>query len=449
MSAIPPGIEPLVLSFSVAFTQPSFQRFTLVLVGAILTRGDRTLTRILQTMHGHLHGHASSYHRLFSRRVWSLWPLARVLAAAVLECVPADRPVCLAVDDTAEMHRGSHVWGKGRHHDAKRSSHTHIVWLYGHRWVVLSVLVRFPFASRPWALPVLVALYRTKEHNRAEGHRHKTPPELARQLLAVMMHWFPQRKFILLGDGGYASHGLARFCSRHRDRATLISRFRPDAALYQPPPPPRKGRSGRPRVKGRKLPTPQQTVARRRRTRAVVDWYGGQSRRVSLLSAVGCWYRAGEGLVPLRWVHVRDRDGTHRDDWIFSTDPDLSPDRIVSLFTGRWSIEVTFQEARAHLGLESTRVWTKASVLRAAPCLLGLFSVVSLIFAEYARTHRVVPQQTLWYAKPHVTFSDALATVRRLLWPQMFLHAPSAAAAWKNLPPPFRQAILGELCRAA
>lgn len=450
MVALPPEVEPVVLPLSIAFTHPTFQRFVLLLVAAILTPGRHTTANLLRTVRPMLDGHPSSYHRLFSGRVWSLWPLGKALAAAVLAWVALDQPLRVVVDATAELHKGKHVWGKGRHHDARRSSHQHTVWLYGHKWVVLSILVDLPFASRPWALPVLVALCRTPEHDRACGRPHRTPIDLTRGLLAALLRWFPARRFIVLGDGDFASHDLARFCHRHRDRLTLVSRFRPDAVLHQPPPRRRKGQKGRPRVKGARLPTPREVVAnRRRRARAEVDWYGGQRRRVSLVSAAACWYRSGRGLAPLRWVHVRDRQGTHRDDWLFCTDPALEPQRIVSLFTGRWSTEVTFQEARAHLGLETTRVWTQASVLRVAPCRLGLFSVVSLIFAGHARTHRVAPQQTPGDAKTRITFSDALATVRRLLWPRVLLNTPSATAAWKNLPPPLRQIVMEQLCRAA
>jgi hypothetical protein len=203
------------------------------------------------------------------------------------------------MDDTTAQHRGKKVYGKGCHHDAVRSSHTHVVWRWGHRWVVLAISVKLPFTWRRWALPVLAALYRTKELNQTEGRRHKTAPDLARQLMAVLIHWFPQRKFIFLGDGGYASHELARFCHRHRRHATLVSRFHKDANLYDLPPKV-KGRKGRPRIKGKKLPSPEDVVATSRRTRSTVNWYGGGDRRVELVSDTGHWYKAGRGLVPIR-----------------------------------------------------------------------------------------------------------------------------------------------------
>src|SRR2546421_2275414 len=222
MLSLPKAAEPLLSRFSIAFTKPTFQRAMVLFVGFVLTAGRHTLTRTLSTVHSLTRGYFGSYHRVFSRARWSSWPLGKVLAAAVLELVPVDQPVLCDVDDTTAQHRGKRVYGKGRHRDPLRSTRTHNVWIFGHLWVVLAINVKFPFCSRPWALPVLCALYRTRELNEREGRRrHKTPIMLARQLMAGLMHWFPERRFILLGDGHYASHELARCCPRHRRRLTL------------------------------------------------------------------------------------------------------------------------------------------------------------------------------------------------------------------------------------
>jgi hypothetical protein len=449
MLALPSAAEPLFMSLSVAFTQPTFQRVIPLAVGAILTMGRRTVTSVLRTV-GHLaRGHSSSYHRVFSRAAWSLWPLGRVLATAILKLLPSDEPVLVPMDDTTAQHRGKKVYGKGCHHDAVRSSHTHVVWRWGHRWVVLAISVKFPFTSRRWALPVLAALYRPKELSEAEGRRHQTAPELARHLMAVLIHWFPERRFVFLGDGGYASHELARFCHRHRRHGTLVSRFHGDANLYDTPPSRSKGRSGRPRIKGPKLPAPQDVVKRSRRTQATVDWYGGGQRRVEWVSRTGHWYKAGKGLVPIRWVFVHDLQGTHRDEYFYTTDTGLSPEQIISWFTARWPIETTFQEVRAHLGFETTRQRVAKSVLRTAPCLLGLFSAICLIFAEHARRHPVRPAATVWYAKKELTFSDAITTVRRLFWSRTVFEKPSDHDAFAKLPRRLRDLLLDQLCRAA
>jgi len=447
MFTLPKAAEPLIAAFSVAFSRPTFQRVVVLLVGAILSLRRRTVTSVLQAAGPLARGHWSDFQRVLCRAAWSCWPLGKVLAALVLELIPKDQPVVAPVDDTAVPHKGKKVWGKGRHHDAIRSTHSHVVWLWGHRWVTLALNVKFPFSSRPWALPVLCALYRPEDQNRSAGRRHKTPIDLAMQLIAALIHWFPERKFILVGDGGYASHELARFCWRHRRQVTLVSRFHPQANLYDPPAGTRAPKGGRPRLKGRKRAAPATVVPQSHGQRFTVRWYGGQTRRVELTSGTGHWYKGGAGLVPVRWVFVHDVQGRHRDEYLYTTDPTLRPDQIVSLFTGRWSIEVTFQEVRAHLGFSTPRNWSANSVQRTAPCLLGLFSLVSLIFARHARDQRVRPGGTGWYTKTEVTFSDAITVVRRLFWAAVLKQALQHTRVTK-LPTRLRLTLLDYLSRA-
>ncbi len=454
MLRIPAAAEPLLASFFVAFSQPTFQRFALLVLGAIVTPGRRTVAAVLRTMRPLARGHFSSYHRVLSGARWSLWAVGRVLARAVLAHVPEGQPVVLAVDDTVARHRGPKVYGRGCHRDPTRSSHGITVRCWGHRWVVMAVMVRFPFASRPWALPVLAALFRNRALCERQGRRFKSWPQLARQLLAVMIHWFPGRRFILLGDGGFATHELAWFCHRHRRHVTFVFRFYDDACLHALPPANQKrGRGrGRPAKRGVKLPRPKQAVAAAGRlARATVDWYGGGRRDVDLIGAAGGWYRDGRGLVPIRWVFVRDRAGTHRDEYFAATDPTLRPGQIVGLYTGRWPIETTFQEARAHLGLETPRQRCERSVLRTTPCLLGLFSVVCLTYAAHARRRRRIgpTNAAAWYDKAEPTFSDAIATVRRLTWEETILRTRCRARGRNKWPLPLRELLLECLARAA
>jgi hypothetical protein len=287
MAILPEPVRSLVQPFADAFTRPTFQRFVTLMAGAVLETGRRTITNLLRTVRGLAPGHPSSYHRVFSRRRWSTWTLAHALAEAILRRCHGHCPIPLAGDDTVDEHPGDHVYGKGRHRDPVRSTKSYTAWRWGHKWVVLAVLVKFPFATRPWALPVLVALYRTPGWNRAHGRRHKTPARLLRQLVAVLIRWFPHHRFLLAGDGGFGSHEMARFAHRHRRRLTLISRFVPDANLYEPPPVVVGKRNGRPRKKGAKLPKPEATVAERSRTALNVAWYGGGRRDIEAVSATG------------------------------------------------------------------------------------------------------------------------------------------------------------------
>lgn len=448
MRSIPRVAEPLIREFGPAFTQPTYHRFIILLFAAIVTTGRRTVTNVLRTVESLAPGHPSSYHRVFSRRRWFHWRLAHGLAGFILRHFVPEGPVPVCGDDTVDEHRGQKVFGKACHRDAVRSTHSFTAYRWGHKWVVLAVLVAFPFSRRLWALPVLVALYRSKDWDRRHRRRHKTPSELMRQLLAVLIHWFPERKFVFAGDGGYGTHPLACFAHRHRSRLTLVSRFYPDANLYAPPPAAKGKRNGRPRKKGRKLSTPEQTVKRSSRSRLTVAWYGGGQRRIEVVSQTSHWYKAGAGLVPIRWVFVHDRDGTHRDEYFFATDPDMIPKTIVETFTGRWSIETTFQELRAYLGLETTRGWCERTVLRAAPCLFGLYSVVALIYAQLP-ANRTRSSAIEWPGKIDRTFSDAITAVRRVLWTDWVFGTPDHHTAFSKLPRPIRTVLLYALAPAA
>lgn len=450
MLPLPQVTEPLLMGLGIAFTEPTFKRILPLLVGAIVLRGRRTVTSVLWAMRGLVPGHMTDYHRVFSRAAWVLWPLAKVLATfavALAEEHGVEGWIPVAADDTVAQAKGKRVYGKGCHHDSVRSTHSHTVWRWGHRWVVLAILVHFPWARRPWALPVLVALYRPKELNEAEGRRHKTPIDLSRGLFATLLHWFPGKKFVFLGDGGYASHEFASFFHRHRRRAALVARFHGDAALYDPPPPYRG--QGRPPVKGRRRKSPQQVVTGARLQNKTVDWYSGAKRKVKTCDRVGHWYKGGGGLVPIRWVFVRDNTGTRRDEYFYTTRPEFDAATLIHLFTCRWSIETTFQEMRAHLGFETTRGWARKTVLRVGPCLLGLFSVVCLIYHEHLRRHPLRLGHRPGYHKAEPSFSDAIATVRQLFWEKTLFAQPHFRKAVQKVAPSLKQFLLDVLCQAA
>lgn len=277
-------------------------------------------------------------------------------------------------------HRGKKVYGKGCPCDAVRSTHSYTAYRWGHKWVVLAILVKFPFAMRPWGLPVLAALYHSEEGNAKYGRRHQTPSERMRQLLAVLLRWFPERRFRFTADGHLATHELAAFAHRHRKRLAMVSKFYPDANLSASPPASSgKKPLGRPRCKGKQLPKPENLVAKTRRWQKLhVAWYGSGGRDIAVVSQTAHWYRSGHGLVPVRWVYVRDGTGTHRDEYFFTTDPERTAHQIVESYTGRWNIETTFQEMRSYLKLEKTRGWSKETVLRTGGCLFGLYSVMAL-----------------------------------------------------------------------
>jgi hypothetical protein len=357
--------------------------------------------------------------------------------------------VLLAGDDTVTEHPGPRVFGKGRHRDGMRSTHSYTAYRWGHTWVVVSVLVKLPFATRPWALPVLVALYRSPEWDRLHGRHHKTPAHLARLLLARLVRWFPERHFIFVGDSGYGTSETARFCSTHRRHLTLVSKCYGDAALYAPPPPRTRRTMGRPRVKGQKLASPQEIVANTAtRASLIVTWYGGTVRDIEVVTGTGHWYRIGEALVEVRWVYVHDCTGTHRDEYFLTTDMSMKPQQIVACYTHRWSIETTFQECREYLKLESPKGYGQQTVRRFTPCLFGLYTVVVLLYLQLpcpSNTRRAI----FWRGKTTVTFSDMMTCVRRVVWEQWVFQTQAASQEFSKLSPSLRDTILYALAPAA
>ncbi len=443
--AFPIEAAPLLAALQPAFTQPTFQRFALLMTAALLSTGRRTIANLLRSLGPLANGHKTSYQRVFSDASWSTLQLACLLARFVVARLLPDGPILLAGDDTVDGHKGKRVYGKARHRDPVRSSHSYTAWRYGHKWVCLAVLVRFPFATRPWALPLLIDLYRSAEQNRQRQRPHRTPAQLMCRLLRLMLLWFPHRRFVFVGDAGYGSHEVARFCWRHRARLTLVSKLHPDANLHEPPPPYRG--KGRPRQKGVKLPKPRQAAAAATLKAVEVGWYGGGKRRVAYSSGVGSWYKAGAGLVPIRWVFVRDHSGTHRDEYFFTTDSTLTVESIIAHYTSRWNIETTFQELRGYLGLETTQGWCQATVLRLAPCLFGLYTAVALLYAALPASKR--SGSIAWPGKQVVTFSDALTAVRRWLWAEGVFPQIENGTILEKLPAALQEFIFSALAPAA
>jgi DDE superfamily endonuclease len=435
-----------------ALTRPTYHRLVLLALAAILTVGGRTIANLLRCLGGLAPGHSSSYHRVLSHRRWSSRRLARRYLAAVLKRFAPEGLVEVAGDDTVTEHPGAKVYGKGCHRDPVRSTHSFTAYRWGHKWVVLALLVRFPFCRRRWALPLMVALYRPEE-KATDGlpkRAHKTPADLLGQMLRILIRWFPDRTFVCSADGNYATHELAELAAANPQRLQFVSKFYPDANLFEPPPPYVKGQSqGRPRVKGKELPKPAQVVHDTlKRPVLTVAWYGGERRRVEVVTGTGWWYKSGRPLIPVRWVFVRDRTGTHRDEYFFTTDVRMSPKTMIEIYTGRWNIETTFQEARSYLGLETTRGRSRNTVLRAEPSLLALYTMVVWLYAELPVRYRRV-RVVDYVSKRDVTFSDAITAVRRWLWVEGVFSLTGHREAFEKLGRPLRQILLQGLAPAA
>lgn len=359
---VPTGAMPVLSMFRPALSTPTAHRFLVRALAAVLTTGQHTVR-------ARAPGPVASSPRGFSQRRWSAWALARVLITCLLGHLVPSGPVFLAGDETVTEHPGPHVCGQGRHRAGVRATPSSTASRWGHKWVVVSVLVTWPFATRPWALPVLAALSRPPAWKRVHRRRHQTPAHLARLLLARLMRWFPHRHGIVVGETGYGPSETARCCRQHRRHRPLVSQFDGDAALYEPPPPRTHTTRGRPRVTGRNLAAPREVVApTTQRTRLTVAWYGGARRDLAIVTGPGPWYRRGEARVAGRWGYVHDGTSTQRAEYWCTTDRQMTPHQIVECATHRWSIATTSQEGREDLQLASTQWSGTHAVFRFTPC---------------------------------------------------------------------------------
>jgi hypothetical protein len=360
-------------------------------------------------------------------------------------------PLLFGIDETIERRWGKRIAAKGIYRDPVRSSRSHVVKASGLRWVCAMLLVRIPWAERSWALPVLTALAPSERYNQEQGRRHKSLTDWARQLLRQLRRWWPERELIAVADSTYAAIELLASCQKWARPVTVITRLRLDAALYDPAPR-RPGQRGRPPLKGKRQPTLAACATDPSTCWTPVSvphWYGTGERTIEIASATAIWYHTGLPPVPMRWVLIRDPDGQFAPQALLCTAQETPPAQIVAWFVQRWHLEVTFEEARRHLGLETQRQWSASAIQRTTPALLGLYSLVTLLaHPHFSSSPRSVPQAA-WYRKERPTFSDALAIVRRDLWQHALFPLSSARTDRAKIPRGVVERLTEALCYAA
>ncbi len=420
MEALPRDIVRVLRVFEDVFSERVWDWVQVLVVGAILTPGQRTVAAVLRVMGLSGERQYQNYHRVLNRARRSSRELSRrLLSVLVRVFVPADAPVLVGLDETIERRRGAKIAAKGIYRDPVRSSKGHFVKASGLRWISMQLLAAIPWAGRVWGLPFLTVLAPSERYNLARGRRHKTLPEWGRQMIRQLRRWLPDRVLVVVADSTYAVLELLADAARLPQPVTVVTRLRLDAALYDPAPPRGPGTMGRPRLKGDRQPT----LATRLLDPATVwetltvPWYGGGTAQVEAATGTAIWYHRGLPTVSLRWVLLRDPQGQFDPQALLCTDPTVVPAQIVAWFVTRWPLEVTFHEVRAHLGVETQRQWSDLALLRTTPALLGLFSPVTLFAQAQLHGQPLPARQAAWYAKTAPTFSDTLAFVRQLLWP--------------------------------
>ena len=419
MLTLPDAIIPLLNPFAPMFQARTWSKAQVLLIGAVLATRKRTVTSALRVMGLSDDTSFARYHHVLNRAGWSPLQLSRVLLSLLVQYLDqGDGPLVFGIDETLERRRGGRIKAKGIYRDAVRSSGSHFVKASGLRWVSLMLLTTIPWADRTWALPVLTALAPSERYYQQLGRTHKKLTDWARQMIVQLRRWLPNRPLVIVADSSYAALDLLAFCQSMTRPVTFITRLRLDAALYEPAPPRLPGQMGRPRLKGERLPALRELLecSDAGWTTMSVAWYDGAIRTVEVVSQTAVWYHAGKPPVHIRWVIIRDPLHQFDSQALLCTDTSISPVQIIEWFVLRWQIEVTFQETRTHLGVETQRQWSDRAISRTTPILLGLFSWITLAAHLLGDSQLSTPRSAAWYAKSVPTFVDAIALVRRHLW---------------------------------
>lgn len=424
-------IIALLEPFRLVFTTPTWKKLLVLLRGTLLARGRRTVTVALWQTGHEQDPHFSSFHQALNRARWSPLKASRQLLTLIIDTfVQAGGSLDMVIDETLERRWGTKIHKRGHYRDSARSSRQRSVSSPGLRWIVLAVVVQVPWTRQRWALPFLAVLATTPDVSQQLGLRHKTLGMHAHQLVSLLRRWLPGVPIKLMGDLAYSILELGLQCAKHQ--ITLIAPYRLDSVMHQPPPVRTKHTLGRPPVVGKRLPSLEhilqdpQTVWQR----LTLDWYGQGSRTLELCSGTACWYRFGSVPLPIRWMLTRDPAGKRPPKALFSTDQAQAPEEIIRDFMKRWTLEATFEESRAHLGIETQRQWSDLAIERTTPLLFGLYSLVAL-FGDALVPDGCLPlKHAAWYCKRTATFSDVLALVRRHLWGDLTFPTSPGTPMW-------------------
>lgn len=448
MPSLPAEMIVLLAPFAQLFSERVWLHAQVLVVGALLAPGKRTVTSCLRALGLAWECHFTNYHRVVNRAQWAALQVGKMLLGVLVTLlVPAGGAIVLGADDTVERRSGRRIKAKGCYRDAVRSSKKHVVRCVGLKWVSMMLLVPVPWAKRVWALPFLTALCWPPKspHQR----RHKSSVDWVRQMMKQVRRWLPERLLVLVVDGGFAAVALALAC---RDsQVVMVARLRLDAALYHPPVPQPQGKRGRKPAKGKRQRSLKDWAARSDTPweELEVDWYGGQRQALWVFSRTALWYTPGWAPLALRFVLVRDPAGKLQDAAFFCTDLQATPAQILHWVVMRWSVEVTFEEARAHLGVETQRQWSDRAIARTTPVLLGLFSLVTVLALRLCPSGQLPVEATAWYPKTAATFSDCITLVRRHLWRARYLVNSAPEADFVHFPREALEGLFDDLPLAA
>ena len=421
MLNLPPSILSVLSIFTPLFSKPAFHKFLVLFHAHILCKGFRTVTGLLKTLGLKEDKNFSNYHDFFNKNKWSALDGARILFLRLISVLSSNDTVYISIDTTIERRKGPEIKSLNIQRDPVRSTKGRKVLVPGLLWLVCTVHFKLPWVNKLWALPFLTILMRpekplstskNKNDLKKVKKRHKTLNDWACQVVKVLRRWSGTIKITIVGDSAFATYLLANTCIDNK--VNLTSRMRLDARTFEFPMVNKKGHKN---LVGKRLPTFKEmlndpTIIWKT---AEMLWYGGKIKKIEFITGTCLWYGYGIRPVPIRWVLIPNLKEISESVALFTLDLESTPEKLISEYISRWPIEVTFEEARRHLGMETQRQWSDLSIDRQTPCILASFSIISLIAVELQKNNKedIMIQRSAWYPKSHVTFSDVLAYVRR------------------------------------
>ncbi len=421
MLDLPPEILSTLSIFSPLFSRPVYRNALFLFLGFVLSKGRRTVADVLRNLHFSNIKNYSKFHWILSKAKWSALKGSKLLFVHLLMAFSI-KEITIALDSTVERRKGPKIQGLGRQRDAARSSKNNKVLCIGIQWLVSAIILQFPFTTTPWALPFLSILMPPKLPLRSSKNskdlnkktKHKKMTSWAHQVVCLLRRWSGKnRKITVVADSAFACFKMLYVCKKHL--VTLISRLRLDARLYEFVPEKISEKRGRKRVVGKVLPK-LSVLAKDEANlwnKMTARWYGGTTKEIYYKSGKSLWYYIGFPPVEIHWVLITD-PSMQSPVALFSTDLNQTPQEIVETFVKRWALEVTFEETRRHLGMETQRQWSDKAIARTTPVVLAAFSIVTVMGLKLAesRAEKIQPQKTSWYKKEHITFSDVHAYVK-------------------------------------
>jgi hypothetical protein len=451
---LPPTFLPLLTAFEPCFHAPSYRNFGLVVAGWVHCLGRRTITALAMAAGAVGRRHISVFHRFFARAQWSLDAVGRVVFTLAQAWIPADQPLLVLVDDTLARKGGKGISLATMHHDPLLSTARKPFCSFGHVWVVLALWVPLPMGgTRGFALPILFRLYvgtkrggradapsrpRTGTRQRAAEAAHAAHPkptklELAREGIHLVAQWAGERPVYVVADSAYAGRTMLE---RRPTNVHVISRLRLDAALWARPGRRRPGQKGRPRRRGRRLPTLKAMAATRRRWDPLPLTLYGRAVSPLVFRCTALWYHALRDQ-PVQIVVVRDPTGRRKDEAFFCTDLTVSPAFLLESYARRWTLEVSFHDQKQFLGFEDPQNQTDQAVARTAPLAGLVYDLVLLWYAEQVRHGRATGWVARpWYrAKTAPSFLDMLSALRQASRPHDISAPPCPIRCPQNCQP--------------